>query len=39
VRKEVSGIRAVNIKLAELVGKHCIVYGCKKPEYTIKDQN
>jgi hypothetical protein len=39
VRKKVSGIRAVNIKLAELVGKHSIVYGCKEPDYTIKDQN
>jgi hypothetical protein len=39
VRKEVSGNREVNIKLAELVGKHSIVCGCKEPDYTTKDQN
>jgi len=38
VRKEASGIREVNIKLEELVGKHSTVYGCKEPDYTIKDQ-
>jgi hypothetical protein len=39
VRKEISWIREVDIKLAELVGKHFIVYGCKDPDYTIRDQN